>query len=326
MGNTDFTEVLVVKDLIDPIVSIITPSENEVFGANPPDFEISVIEVNLDTMWYTMDSGLTNINFSNLTGTISQTEWDKKSTEDVTIRFYARDEAGNEDYADVTVSKDTDIPIITINSPITADFFGFRPPQYDITVVEPDIDTMWYTLDNGVTLIPFTEFTGTIDQTEWDKLGDGTVVIRFYVRDEGDNEAYSEVSVNKDLVAPVITINEPEFGEVFVDISPLYSITIVESSLESYCYSFDNGLTNHSISDMTGAISQSVWDSLPDGHVTLRFYAKDEAGNVGQSSVTITKRTTTEPLPPGIPGYDLYLLIGALSVISALLIRKRVKS
>jgi hypothetical protein len=32
------------------------------------------------------------------------------------------------------------------------------------------------------------------------------------------------------------------------------------------------------------------------------------------------------PTPPGIPGYDLYLLLGALSIISALLIRKRLKS
>jgi hypothetical protein len=32
------------------------------------------------------------------------------------------------------------------------------------------------------------------------------------------------------------------------------------------------------------------------------------------------------PIFPVIPGYDLYLIIGALSVISALLIRKRLKS
>ena len=326
MGNTDYTEVLVTKDLIDPIVSIISPSENEVFGADAPSFDISVTESNLDIMWYTLDGGLINTTFSSLTGTISQTEWDKKSTEDVIIRFYARDEAGNEDYADVIVSKDISIPIITINSPIIDEFFGFRPPQYDVTVVEPNIDTMWYTLDFGVTLIPFTEFTGTIDQTEWDKFGDGIIVIRFYVRDNGENEAFAEVSVTKDLIAPVITINEPEFGEVFGDISPLYSISIDETILDSFWYSLDDGQTNYTISELTGGISQSAWNSLSDGHITLRFYAKDEAGNVGQSSVTITKSTSSEPIPPGIPGYDLYLLLGALSIISAILIRKRLKS
>jgi len=134
------------------------------------------------------------------------------------------------------------------------------------------------------------------------------------------------VNVNKDLNAPVITIIEPEFEEVFVDISPLYNISIVESSLESYWYSLNDGLTNHTISELSGAINQVVWDFLSDGHLTLRFYAKDEAGNVGQSSVTITKRSTSEPIPPGIPGYDLSLLLGVLGVISAVIIRKRVKS
>ncbi len=101
---------------------------------------------------------------------------------------------------------------------------------------------------------------------------------------------------------------------------------IVETSLDSYWYSLNDGLTNYTISELSGAINQVVWDFLSDGHVTLTFYAKDEAGNVDQSSVTITKRTSSEPIPPGIPGYDLYLLLGALSVISAFIIRKRVKS
>mgnify|MGYP001107749305 CR=1 FL=1 len=167
---------------------------------------------------------------------------------------------------------------------------------------------------------------GTIDQTEWNKYGDGLVIIRFYVRDKGDNEAFSEVNVNKDSIVPLITINEPEFGEVFAYISPLYSISIDETSLDSFWYSLDDGQTNYSISELTGGISQSAWDSLSDGHITLRFYAKDEAGNVGHNSVTITKSTSSEPIPPGIPGYDLYLLLGTLSIISVLIIRKRSKS
>jgi hypothetical protein len=273
-----------------------------------------------------VDNGVTNVTISSLTGTIFQSEWDKHGNGTVIVRFYARDEGGNEGFAEVVVRKDVNIPLITLNAPILDDFFGVKPPQYDVSVVEPNIDTMWYTLDNGVTTIPFTEFTGTIDETEWNKFSDGIVIIRFYVRDQSDNEAFAEVSVNKDLTIPIVTIIEPELGDIFVDISPIYGISIDETYLDSYWYSLDDGQTNHSISELSGAISQSLWDDLPDGHVTLRFYAKDEAGNVGYSSVTITKRTTSEQVPPGISGYNLYLLIGTLSVISALLIRKRLKS
>ena len=325
-GNTDFSEVIVVKDLISPIVSINQPDSYDIFGSTPPNYDISVTESNPDSMWYSLDSGATNITIGSLTGPIDQTEWGKRGNGTVTILFYARDEGENEGFAEITVRKDINIPLIIINTPITDDLLGAQPPQYDISVVEPNIDSMWYTLDNGITTISFTEFTGTIDQTEWDKFSDGIVIIRFYVRDKGDNEAFAEVSVNKDLIAPVIIINEPVFAQVFVDISPYYSISIDETSLDSYWYSLDGGQTNHSISELTGAIDQSAWDSLSDGHITLRFYAKDEAGNVGHSSVSITKRTTPGQIPPGIPGYDLYLLIGAISVLSAILIRKRAKS
>jgi len=73
------------------------------------------------------------------------------------------------------------------------------------------------------------------------------------------------------------------------------------------------------------AIDQNAWDSLSDGHVTLRFYAKDEAGNVGQSSITITKRTTPGPIPPDIPGYNLLALIGVPLVVTLLLAKRKFK-
>ena len=128
-------------------------------------------------------------------------------------------------------------------------------------------------------------------------------------------------ALGPDIIAPIVTINEPEFGEVFVDISPLYSITIDETSLDSFWYSLDDGQTNYTISELTGEIDQNAWDSLLDGHITLRFYAKDEAGNVGQSSIIITKRTTA----PGIPGYDLIALIGVAFVFTIIIIKRKSK-
>ena len=323
LGHESFTDVSVIKDLINPLVTINYPGAEDVFGDPSPDYGISITESNLETYWYTLDGGTTNITISSLTGTVDQSEWDKHGNGTVNIKFFAEDEGGNEGVAEITVRKDTNIPLITINSPIMDDLFGLRPPQYDLTVIEPNINTMWYTLDNGVTTISFTEFTGTIDQTEWNKFGDGIVIIRFYVRDKGDNEAFSEVNVNKDSVAPIITINEPEFGEVFGDISPLYSISIDETSLDSFWYSLDDGQTNYSISELTGGISQSAWESLSDGHITLRFYAKDEAGNVGLTSVTITKSTSSESIPPGIPGYDIIALVGVCCIVTLIIIIKK---
>lgn len=230
VGNIAYTEVLVTKDLIDPVVIIIFPIENDIFGADAPTYEISVTELNLDTMWYTLDNGLTNIPFSSLTGIISETEWDKKSSGDVTIKFYARDEAGNEDYAELIVGKDISIPLIVINIPEIGDTYGLQPPQYDLSVVEPNIDSMWYTLDNGITTTSFTEVTGTIDQTEWNKFGDGAVIIRFYVRDKGNNEAFAEVSVSKDL--STLTPDDPNplpiiIPSIIIGVFALIGVTLI---------------------------------------------------------------------------------------------------
>ena len=327
LGHESFTDVTVIKDLTLPLITINSPGAGEVFGDSSPDYDISITESNLDAYWYTLDNGAINITISSLTGTIDQTEWNKLGNGTVTIRFYAEDEGGNEGFAGIIVRKDINIPLITINSPQYNDVIGFQAPEFDLSVVEPNIDTMWYTLDGGVTIYSFTGLQGQIDATEWAKFGHGTVLIQFYVSDKAGNEAFAEVQVNKDLTAPVITITAPIIGAVFEDFSPIYSISIEEDNLDSFWCSLDGGTTNITITALSGVISETAWNVLPNGHVTLTFYAKDEGGNIGQNSVLITKNSTEEPTPPpAIPGYDLYLLIGAFSVISALLIRKRAKS
>jgi len=325
LGNTNYIEVIIIKDLIDPLITIISPNENEIFGSIAPTFEISIIESNLNIMWYTLDDGITNIPFGSFTGSINQTEWDKKDTGEVIIKFYVNDKAGNEGYAEITLTKDIDIPIITINSPKLNDFANSKAPSFNIAVQEPHIDLMWYTLDYGLNNYYFTEFTGIINQEEWDKFDDGLVIIRFYVRDKANNQGFTEVSITKDLIAPIITINKPEFGDVFVDVSPLYSIKIDEIYLDSFWYSLDDGHTNHSISEFMGAIDQNVWNSLSDGHITLRFYARDEAGNIGYSLVTITKRTTQEPIPPVILGYNLITLVVVILAATLILVKRKFK-
>ena len=104
-------------------------------------------------------------------------------------------------------------------------------------------------------------------------------------------------------------------------------ISIEETNLDSYWYSLDGGTTNFSITTLNGAISEVAWNAMPNGHLTLTFYAKDKGDNIGMNSVMITKDSPEEPTPtlPAIPGYDLYILIGLISIISAVLIHKRRK-
>lgn len=81
----------------------------------------------------------------------------------------------------VTVVNST-APLITINAPIKNEIFGESSPDYNISI-ENAYKDIWYTIDDGQTNITMDGLIGTINQTEWDKKGNETVIIKFYAND-----------------------------------------------------------------------------------------------------------------------------------------------
>ena len=73
---------------------------------------------------------------------------------------------------------------------------------------------------------------------------------------------------------------------------------------------------------LVGTINQALWDALPEGNVIIRFYANDTLGRIGFQEVTVVK-TISQPSPPGIPGYDILLLLGIASTIAVIIVKKR---
>jgi len=123
---------------------------------------------------------------------------------------------------------------------------------------------------------------------------------------------------------PDITINSPAPSQVVGNSAPSFDLSI-SGLYGSIWYTFNGGATNITASGLTGTFNQAAWDALTDGIITIDFYANNSAGMEDTAQVQVIKQSSIEP-PPDIPGYDLYLLLGALSIISALLVRKRLKS
>ncbi len=303
-GYENFTQVTVRKDITPPTILINSPTPGAAFSAVAPAYDITVIDFQLDSMWYTIDGGIINISLSSSTGTIDQTEWDKKGEENVIIRFYANDTLGNTEYSEVTITKDTITPVISINSPDPLELFGVLFPSYDISIAESNLDSIWYTLDGGGTNITTSSLSGTIDQTEWNKLGNGTVTIQFYASDLAGHINTSQVLVFKDIIVPIITINSPNTADLFSNDSPSFSITIAESSLDSMWYTLDGGVTNVSLSSLSGTFDQTEWDKLGNGTVTVRFYASDFAGNDGTSQLMVYKDISAPVIFVNSPNTD----------------------
>ncbi|MFW9941410.1 MAG: DUF2341 domain-containing protein [Candidatus Thorarchaeota archaeon] len=289
LGNTDFSEVIVRKDVINPVITINTPDPYELYGSTPPSFNVIITDPNgVDTKWYTLDSGITNKTFIS-NGIIDQGLWEPRGNGTVTICFYANDSLGNEGYEEVIVRKDIEPPSITINSPVPYELFGVTAPNFNVEINDSSsINTRWYTIDGGETNITFTS-NGSINQMLWSFEENGTVTIKFYARDSLGNEGFSEVIVRKDIDPPSIIINSPNDNDLFNETAPNFNVEINSiNGIDTMWYSLDEGLTK-TIFTTNESINQAIWDNTEDGYVTLQFYANNSIGTTGFSDVSIIK-------------------------------------
>ena len=120
-GSQDNFPIWTDGDDIAPVISIIFPLPDSVFGLDAPNYNISIDELNLDTIWYTLDGGITNYTITSLTGKFNQLTWGALSEGNLTIRFYANDTAGNIGFTDIEViieiPEDVDgLPIISFGN------------------------------------------------------------------------------------------------------------------------------------------------------------------------------------------------------------------
>ena len=117
--------------------------------------------------------------------------------------IYIGGTAGSIDYLPIA---EDGAPVIVINSPDPGDVIGATAPSFDVTITDVYLVSMWYTLDGGLHNYTFTE-NGVINQTAWAALPEGSVTITFYAIDILGNEATEHVIVTKSLtddVGPVI--------------------------------------------------------------------------------------------------------------------------
>ena len=196
------------------LINIHSPIENQVFGHNTPKYNITIEKhvpkpswCSINTTWYTVDKGFTNYTFKELTGTINQTAWSDQVNESIRIIFYANDSLGNIYENNIIVQKDITPPNITILLPEANETFGKDPPSFIIFVNDVNLDKMWYTLDGGLVNITFT-INGTMNETEWDKFLNTTIVITFYANDTAGNISFKEISIEKIISEPIINVTD----------------------------------------------------------------------------------------------------------------------
>ena len=171
-------------DLNPPVISITDPESNEFCGVNGPNFEVSINEDNIDASWYTLDDGLTNISFSGLTGTIDQTEWEKKVNGTVYLNFFIRDLTGFEDDSMVKFWKDIICPVSSIDFiPHSGTTIVNSSTQFTLSASDGGgcgVSSIKYRIDYGTWIDYSSPFTLA-------SLSSGNHQIEFYSVDDLDN-------------------------------------------------------------------------------------------------------------------------------------------
>ena len=207
-----------------PHIEIHSPILNQLYGLNAPEFSITPYSLYpINTTWYTLDGGLSNYTFSGLTGVINQTAWDKIEDGVLTVRFYANNSLGHVDFKDVQIFKESINPVISIHYPRDYEKFGNEAPIFTISIVEENLKSTWYTIDNLSGTFPFSDLTGIISQNVWSYLPEGPVNISFYAQDEAGNIGSESVIVIKRIPSQI-----PGYNLLFL-LGVLCTVTIIVS-------------------------------------------------------------------------------------------------
>ncbi|KKM87661.1 hypothetical protein LCGC14_1266630 [marine sediment metagenome] len=108
-GNLGSKFMVVNKDTTLPDIVVNSPIGGADFATSFPDFNLTVTDLNLEQLWYTIDSGAENI-VSASSGiniiSLGQSVWDSLTEGSHTIIFFANDTAGNEYNIEINIIKD----------------------------------------------------------------------------------------------------------------------------------------------------------------------------------------------------------------------------
>ena len=203
-GHESSALIIVKKDIEKPAIQINSPVTNKLYGNIAPEFDISINEGNLHSTWYRL------VNLSDLTDytlnttfdyfvefTVLQDIWNQMDNGSIILCFYANDTAGNIGFKQIVIRKDIIPPQIMIHDPNPDLTFKHAAPDFHISIIEGNLNMTWYTINGGATRYFLTESSGRINQTAWNKLKDGIIIITFWANDTMGNMKNKEITITK---------------------------------------------------------------------------------------------------------------------------------
>ncbi|HEY3420632.1 MAG TPA: right-handed parallel beta-helix repeat-containing protein [Methanomassiliicoccales archaeon] len=284
-GNVNQTSVAFTVDTVKPVVVITSPSNNSKNTTGS-------VTVNWTSSDATSGIDKTEISTDGTTWTTVTGNSHVLTLADGTYTTYVKvtDKAGNFNQTSVTFTVDTVKPVVVVISPANN--------SYNNTGT---VTVLWN--DSGVVDIAKTEIS--TDGTTWTPvtgnstvltLADGAYQVHIKVTDNAGNVNQTSVAFTVDTVKPVVVITSPSNNTVNItgSVTVSWEASDATSGIDKVELSTD-GTT------WTNVTGNSRVLTLADGPYTITVKATDKAGNVNQTSVSLTVESSTPTVTDKTP-------------------------
>ncbi|MFA6074113.1 MAG: Ig-like domain-containing protein, partial [Candidatus Woesearchaeota archaeon] len=272
------------SDLIYPDINLTFPI-NTTYNSIQTKINFTTFDINLDTCWYSIDSGLNNITTScylNITGLTS-------SQGSNTWLVGVNDSNNNINSSSVTFFVDSISPNINITSPINNTNSSNNLLDIFYTRSDTNLQSCWYSNDTYLSNTTLAS-CGNITSVIWSDAKHNVII---YANDTLGNINSSRISFTIDTINPDINITSPLNNSNSSDNTLDVFYTISDSNLASCWYSNDTYLVNTSLTCGQN-ITSIIWS---DAFHNVTIWANDSAGNENASRISFTIDTTA---PNGI--------------------------
>ncbi len=199
-------------------------------------------------------------------------------------------------------------PQIVLNKPLSGSLLGDYVPAYNITAAGEFVTTVTYAINGtsfpimtGFSLFGCQTFLGVVDPAAWDALSSGMVNISCTVKTWFNRTATDFALVERDVDAPVVTVNLPLPGSVHAGVPPAYDLTIVDPHVASKAYRIGASASYNVTSSGIGSIDADAWAAQPEGELDFVATVVDTLGNTRAVTVPIFKDLTPPALAVAFP-------------------------
>ncbi len=277
-GNKNYTtSAQFTYDSINPSLTLSHP-QNTSYNTNNLQINFTVSDSNLQSCWYTTNSGITNISLSNCQNTSYTAQ--QGST---TLVVYTNDSSNNINSSSVTFFVDSIIPLISFSQPTLANNSILTQSSIFIntTITEINFANITFTLYNQTSLINQTIYPTQTLSINFTSLKDSIYFYNISIKDTTNNQNTTETrTIVLDTTPPTINITLPK-NLSYNSIQTQLNYTITDTNLNSCWYTTNGGTTNSSIT-----CGNNISSLSSQGSNTWRIYSNDSANNINSSTIT----------------------------------------